>query len=341
MPRKKRKYILSLDVGGTKLAAGLFDSSQRLLRYSKTPTNGGAGRRPESRRPESRAANDADAVFERLAGLGESLLQKEGADKSALRCIGAGCAGPLDSETGVIYAPPNLHCWDDFPLKARLEEHFGAPAAVDNDANAAALGEQRHGAGKGFCHIFYITASTGIGAGLILDGRIYRGRDCAAGEFGHIILARNGPRCNCGGRGCLEALASGTAIAKRAKREIKRAPDSLLGRMHVEKGGDLSAKDVFAAARLGDAAAGKIVHDAAEYLGLGIASAIHLLNPEIFIIGGGLARAGKMFFEPVRRTVAERAQATLARNVRIVPAKLGDKAGIHGSLADALDRCPA
>ena len=326
MPGKKnRQYILSLDIGGTKLAGALFDSAHALLRYSTTLTHAEEGTEP---------------VFERLTGLAESLLQKEGADKRALRCIGAGCAGPLDSEAGIIYAPPNLHCWDDFPLKKRLEDYFGVPAAVDNDANAAALGEQRFGAGLGYSHILYITASTGIGAGLVLDGRIYRGADYGAGEFGHIVVARNGPRCNCGGIGCLEALASGTAIAKRARREIKRAPESLLTKMRANRGADVSAEDVFAAARRGDALAGKIVRDAAEYLGLGIVSVIHLLNPEIIIIGGGMARAGKLLFDPVRRTIAERAQKHLAQNVRIVRAKLGGKAGIYGSLADALDRCP-
>jgi glucokinase len=326
MSQKNRHYILSLDIGGTKLAGALFDRSHNPVRYSTTLTHADEG---------------AEPVFERLAGLAETLLQREGADRRSIRCVGAGCAGPLDSEAGVIYAPPNLHCWDDFPLKDRLEEHFGVPAAVDNDANAAALGEQRFGAGVGYRHILYITASTGIGAGLVLDGRIYRGADYGAGEFGHIVVARNGPRCNCGGVGCLEAHASGTAIAKRARREIRRAPDSLLTKVRADKGADVSAEDVFAAARRGDALAGTIIRDAAEYLGLGIVSVIHLLNPEVIIIGGGMARAGKLLFEPLRRTVADRAQKHLAQNVRIVRAKLGGKAGIYGSLADALDRCSA
>ena len=327
MLKATRKKILSLDVGGTKLAGAVFDSSGKLLRYSTRLTRSSAD------------SKDADSVFDRLAGLGESLLRKEGVG-GALKCVGAGCAGPLDSEKGVIYAPPNLHCWDGFPLKERLEKHFGVPAVVDNDANAAALGEQRFGAGRGHSHILYITASTGIGAGLVLDGKVYRGADYGAGEFGHMILARNGPRCNCGGRGCLEAFASGTAIAKRAQREIRRAPDSLLAGMRAEKGEkNLSAKDIFAAARKGDPLASKIVNDAAEYLGIGITSVIHLLNPEIIIIGGGMARAGRLLFEPVRRIVAERAQKSLAENVQIVPAKLGGKAGLYGSFADALDRC--
>jgi glucokinase len=232
----------------------------------------------------------------------------------------------------MIYAPPNLPCWEGFELKGRLEKYFGAPAAIDNDANAAALGELRFGAGRGHRHVFYITASTGIGAGLILDGSIYRGADFGAGEFGHIVLARNGPRCNCGGRGCLEALASGTAIAKRARREAKKAPLSPLGRMAAEKKEGLSARDVVSAARKGDPRAGEIFHDAAVCLGLGITSIIHLLNPEIIIIGGGLSRAGKLLFDPVRHTVAERAQETLARNMRIVPARLGEKSVVYGAL---------
>jgi glucokinase len=325
MPKKNRHYILSLDIGGTKLAGALFDSANNLLRYSTTLTH---------------AEEGAEPVFERLTRLAEALLQKVGASKTALRCVGAGCVGPLDSEAGVVYAPPNLHCWDDFPLKGRLEEYFGVPAAVDNDANAAALGEQRFGAGRGCEHMLYVTASTGIGAGLVLDGRIYRGADYGAGEFGHIVVERNGPRCNCGGRGCLEALASGTAIAKRARREIQRAPDSLLAKMHADRGPDISAEDVFAAARRGDGLAERIIRDAAQYLGLGIVSVIHLLNPRIIVVGGGMARAGKFLFDPVRSTVADRAQKHLSQNVRIVRAKLGGKAGIYGSLADALDRCP-
>ena len=330
MPRKKRKYILSYDIGGTKLSGALFDSAHNLIGYSTTRTLADEG---------------AEPVFARLAGLGESLLGRQGADKSslksALRCIGAGCAGPLDSENGVIYAPPNLHCWDDFPLKSRLEEYFGVPAVVDNDANAAAMGEQRFGAGRGHSHIFYITISTGIGAGLILDGSVYRGADFGAGEFGHIVLARNGPKCNCGGRGCLEAFASGTAIAKRARSEAKRAPGAVLARIAADNSEGVSAKDVVSAAREGDSSSKKIIDDAGVYLGLGITSIIHLINPEIIIVGGGLSRAGRMLLDPVRRTVAERAQKHLSRNVRIVRARLGGKSGIYGSLADALDRCPA
>jgi glucokinase len=323
MPRKTQQYILALDIGGTKLAVGLFDRRFTMLGRARVAT---------------RAENGPDAVFARITTLLDGLMKRCGIDPRALLGIGTGCGGPLDPETGVIYSPPNLPGWDAYPLKDNLEAHFGAPAFVENDANAAALGEHRFGAGQGYRHLFYITASTGIGGGLILGEKLYRGRDHCAGEFGHIVLRRNGPVCNCGGRGCLEALASGTAIARRARKMVRRQPDSLLAKMSADRNSPLSAKDVVAAARKGDALAASIIDDAATYLGLGIVSAIHLLNPEIVIIGGGLSRSGRLLFDTVRRVVKERAQEHLAGGVPIVPAALGTAVGIYGALATALDR---
>ncbi|RJP74286.1 MAG: ROK family protein [Candidatus Abyssobacteria bacterium SURF_17] len=326
MKRQRPGFILALDIGGTKLAAALFDSHLNLLARSRMPTHAHKG---------------PDAVFERLIQLAETVSARAGIDLHRVRCIGVGCGGPLDTETGLIYSPPNLPGWDAYPLKETLEARFSTPAFVDNDANAAAMAEHRFGAGRNRKNIFYITVSTGIGAGLILDGKIYRGANYSAGEFGHIVLEPNGPRCNCGGRGCLEALASGTAIAKRAREEIKNAPTSLLAKSFANKTHSLTAKDVVAAARQGDTLSAQILREAAHYIGLGITSAIHLLNPEIVIIGGGLTRAGKLLFDPIRTTVAERAQHYIAHFVRIVPAKLGTRVGIYGALAVALDRLPS
>ncbi len=323
MNRKHSEYFVALDIGGTKLAAALFDASAHLIGRARMPTH---------------AREGPDAVFARITRLLDSLAERHGIDARKIRCVGVGCGGPLDSETGIIYSPPNLPEWDAFPLKEKLERYFEFPAYVDNDGNAAALGEQRFGAGRGYRNIFYITVSTGIGSGLILDGKIYRGTDYSAGEFGHIVMARNGPRCNCGGRGCLEALASGTAIAKRANRVVRRWPDSLLARVLAEKKRPLTAKDVADAARTGDPLAHRIFQDAAAYLGLGITSAIHLLNPDIVILGGGLTNTGRLLFEPVRRVVAERAQEHLASHVPVVRAGLGKKVGLYGALAVALER---
>lgn len=315
----KANLTLALDIGGTKLAAAVFEG-ERICARSRVVTH---------------AEQGPDAVFERIARLIDSLISRSGANPiGAIDSIGVGCGGPLDSQTGVIYSPPNLPGWDTYPLKAKLEARFGVPAFVENDANAAALAEHRFGAGRGFRNLFYITASTGIGAGLILDNALYHGTNDSAGEFGHIVLARGGPRCNCGGRGCLEALASGTAIARRALREIRQRPDSMLAEV-ANRNGTLSARDVAAAARRGDVLARKIFSEAACYLGLGITSIIHLLNPEIVVIGGGLAQAGRLLFVPVRRTVEERAQKHLAGFVDIVPARLGKAVGLYGALAVA------
>jgi glucokinase len=324
MNAQQTGHILALDIGGTKLAAALFDHELNLIGRSRTPT---------------RAEQGPDAVFSRIVRLMETLTSKHGIEVADVRGIGVGCGGPLDSETGIIYSPPNLPDWDAYPLKRKLEEHFTVPAFVENDANAAALAEHRFGAGRGFKNVFYITMSTGIGCGIILDGKLYRGTNYSAGEFGHIVMARRGPKCNCGGRACLEALASGTAIARRANREAARKPNSPLARILREKG-KLTAKEVVLSARRGDPISGRILLDAADYLGLGITSAIHLLNPEIVIIGGGLSKMGAMLFETVRRTVKERAQAHLAGFVSIVPAALGDKVGFYGALSVALDRLP-
>ena len=322
----KPNQILALDIGGTKLAAGVFDAGFNLVGHARIPTHVEEG---------------PDAVFRRITGLLESLMERCKIGSDDLCCIGVGCGGPLDAETGIIYSPPNLPGWDSYPLKGKLEKHFGVPAFVDNDANAAAMAEQRFGAGRGYKNIFYITASTGIGSGLILDGKLYRGTNFSAGEFGHIVLARNGPKCNCGGRGCLEALASGTAIARRARKEAKRAPDSRLAQVLNEKQASFAAKDVIALARRGDRLSQNIFGDAVFYLGLGIVSAIHLLNPEIVIIGGGLSQTGKFLFDPLRQVVAERAQKHLANFVRIVCAQLGSKVGVYGALAVALERQPS
>jgi glucokinase len=308
--------ILALDIGGTKLAAAVFEKNEIVTRARK-PTL---------------AERGPDAVFERITSLLETLLAKTETRASDIACIGVGCGGPLDSETGVIYSPPNLPGWNAYPLKQKLEARFRVPAYVENDANAAALAEFHFGAGQGHRNIFYITASTGIGSGIILDGRLYRGTNFSAGEFGHIVLARNGPVCNCGGIGCLEALASGTAIARRAMKEAARLPRSLLAKA-AAKNGRLSARDVAAAARAGDPAARRIFCDAATYLGLGITSVIHLLNPEIVIIGGGLSETGPLLFEPIREVVRKRAQRHLAEFVKIVPSELGKSVGLYGALA--------
>ena len=272
--RTTKKHILALDIGGTKSAAAIFDADFNLLDDSKIPTQ---------------AEEEPDTVFDRILHMTECLIGRCGIQPNALCGVGAGCAGHVDIESGIIHYALNLPGWDGFPLGDKLRKRFGVPVFVDNDANAAAMAELRFGAGRGYKNIIYITVSTGIGSGLIMDGKLWRGTNFAAGDFGHMILAQEGPECSCGGRGCLEASA--------------------------------------------------ILRDAAFHIGLGITSAIHLLNPEIIIIGGGLAQAGDLLLDRIRRTVAERAQKHLAEFVQIVPSELGSRAGLYGALCVAAEGC--
>jgi glucokinase len=324
MPNNRKKHILALDIGGTKSAAAIFDPDFNLLGDSKIPTQ---------------AEEEPDTVFDRILRMTDCLIGRCGIQPNALCGVGVGCAGHVDIESGIIHYALNLPDWDGFPLGDKLQNRFDAPVFVENDANAAALAELRFGAGRGYKNIIYITVSTGIGSGLIMDGKLWRGSNFAAGDFGHMILAQEGPECSCGGRGCLEALASGTAIAERAQREARRQPDSLLTRILADNNAFLTAKDVVEAVRDGDSLASAILRDAAFHIGLGITSAIHLLNPEIIIIGGGLAQAGDLLLDSIRRTVAERAQKHLAEFVQIVPAELGSRAGLYGALCVAAEGC--
>jgi glucokinase len=218
--------------------------------------------------------------------------------------------------------------WDGFALAAWLEQELGAPALIANDADAAALAEQRFGAGRGSRHLLYMTISTGIGGGVIIDGHLHRGEHAWAGEIGHMPLVPDGPSCPCGRHGCLEALASGLSIARAARERLRS--QSLMSHLRSLATDQITARDVAAAAAQGDALAGAVWAEAMGWLGLGVAAAVNLLDPGRVVLGGGLTRAGALLFDPVRRVVAARA---LDPAVEVVPAALGDDVGILGGAA--------
>jgi glucokinase len=250
--------------------------------------------------------------------------------------VGIGAPGPPDIEAGVVVAPPNLPGWARVPLKRLIEDGLGITTFLENDANAAALGEHRFGAGRGTRHMIYVTASTGIGGGLILDGKLYHGADGMAGEIGHTTAMPYGPHCNCGNRGCLESFASGTAIAREARGRVARGVPTLIADL---AGGDLeriTAKLVAQAADQGDVEAQSILAEAMDYLGIGMANLVNLFNPELIVIGGGLTNIGEGLFDPVRRAIVRHAFHTPAETVRVVRAELGDKVGVLGAVAAAL-----
>ncbi|GBF35530.1 hypothetical protein DCCM_4659 [Desulfocucumis palustris] len=317
------KCLAAVDLGGTKIYTALADSRGKLLAETRVPTNPGEG---------------MEAVIRRIAGTVEEVYNSGGAGRD-ICCLGMGVPGPVDPETGVLYQAPNLG-WRDVHLKKILQKRFAVPVLVDNDANLAALGEHTFGAGAGERNMVYVTVSTGIGGGLILDGKIYHGASGGAGEVGHMVVEPMGPLCGCGKRGCLEALASGTAMAARA-REMAGAG---AGRaILAEAGGrieDIDAGAVAAAAGRGDEEALEILWGAGRALGMGLANVVNLLNPGLVVLGGGAMNAGKPLWETMEEELRSRAMPGALERVKVVPAALGKRSGLLGAVALAMGGRP-
>jgi glucokinase len=324
------RTVLALDIGGTKLAAGVVREDGTALSFVSCPTGVREG---------------PDAVLGRLWSLGARALRDAGAEaadasRRLLGC-GIGCGGPLDSAAGVLLCPPHLPGWVDVPVTALAEEAFGLSAVLDNDGTAGAAGEWRFGAGRGSRHLLYLTVSTGIGGGTVIDGRTYRGAAGNGGEPGHVTVRSDGRRCRgCGRTGCLEAYASGTSIAERALEALREEPEQRAASVlaHVAKP---TAADVARAARAGDALAVRIWDESMDALAGGLSSIVNLWEPEVVVLGGGVVRSGDQLLVPVREKVARLAMGPAARAARIVPAEAGDLAGVRGAAAIAFERLGA
>lgn len=302
--------VLALDIGGTKLAAGLVDAAGRVRSFLTTRTP-----------PE----HDPGPVLDALFALGRKAIVDAGADSPDVAAVGIGCGGPLDAERGVVLAPPHLPGWHDVPVTELAEQAFGRPAALDNDGTAAAAAEHRYGAGVGTRQMVYLTLSTGVGGGAVLDGRIYRGATGNGTELGHLVVDRHGRECRgCGGRGCLEAYVSGTSIAERARAELDPA-SSLAGL------DPLTAADVAAHAAAGDPLAVRVWRHTVEALGTGLVSIVNMFEPELIVLGGGVTRAGDALIGPVRAAVRSTAMTPGGRAVRVQRALLGDQVGVVGA----------
>lgn len=244
----------------------------------------------------------------------------------------------MDARTGIVRFTPNIPGWTEVPLRDLMAGDFGVPTFVANDANLAALGEYRFGAGKGVRDLVYLTISTGIGGGILIDGRLFEGGQGLGGEVGHMIVEPNGPRCGCGGYGCLEAVASGTAIAREARVAVERGIPSALSQL-ADRPEALTAREVVQAASQGDELARRILEQAGRYIGLAIVSLMYLFNPALVILGGSVAiGAGDLLMAPLRQTVRERSQRVYWENTPIVPAALEDDVVLLGALALALER---
>jgi len=305
----EREPALAVDVGGTKLAAAVVEPSGRLTTWAQVPTPRGLG---------------SEQLWRTLDALVGQVLDRAGIGSPAdLAGVGAGCGGPMEWPAGVV-SPLNIPAWRSFPLRARLQERCaGAPVRVHNDAICLVAGEHWRGAGRGAGNVLGMVVSTGVGGGLILDSRVIEGASGNAGHIGHVVVdPEDGPECACGGRGCLEAIARGPALVAWAQREGWRPGQP-----------DATAKDLAGDGAQGHPIGLAAMRRAGRALGIAISSATHLCDLEVAAIGGGLSQAGAVLFEPLEESLHAHAKLRFARRLRVVPAALGQSAGLVGAAA--------
>ncbi len=309
-------YILAVDLGGTQIRAALCDASGQIYRRIARLTQALEGR---------------EAVLERIATtIAEAA---EGTPFNEIAGIAIGAPGPLNPVTGIVLNAPNLPGWQNVPLRGFISERFGRPTFLGNDANLAGLAEATYGAARGVRDVIYLTISTGIGSGIITDGRMLLGAEGLAAEAGHMIVLPDGPVCGCGARGCLEALAAGPAIARDVVTRIKAGKKSRIPKL---VGGDLTRVDarvINEAAQTGDKLAIAAFRRGGTYLGIGIANLLRLFNPRMIVLGGSVAKAGSLLLQPMREAMQAHTLPIYWEGLSIVPAALGDDVGLLGAAA--------
>ena len=317
------QVVVGVDLGGTKILAAVVDPNSRILGRAKRPTPADAG---------------GSAILAAIVGTVEQALAESGLGREAILAIGIGSPGPLDPVSGVIPFSSNLNV-RDWALGPDLAAAMGRPVLLQNDVRAGGYGEYRLGAGRGFRNVLAAFVGTGIGGCLILDGHVLEGATGNAGEIGHIIVKPGGPKCGCGRRGCLEALSSRTAIARRVGKAARKGVPSALATKVDKKSGKLKSGDLAAAIFAGDPVAIEEVYRAARYLGLGLGGLINLLGPDIVILGGGVTEAlGEPFIDLVRASAREQTLVDPDGVIAIKSAQLGDDAGILGAALLALEK---
>jgi glucokinase-like ROK family protein len=312
-------YVIGIDFGATHLSLVLADLSARILEELELEFTIQAG-------PDAGIAEADRGVRE--------LLTRAGLALKDILAIGMGVPGPVVAEAGMVLAPPIMPGWDRFPIRETVEKLWGVPVSLNNDADLGALGEWAAGSGRGEANLAYIKVGTGIGAGLLLNGQIYRGVTGSAGEIGHLTIDENGPLCTCGNHGCLEAIAGGQAIALQAQEAVRQGKRTRMAVIQPVE--SLSVRDVAAAASRGDLLAQQILAKAGTHIGIAIAGLINLFNPSMIVVGGGVARTGDLLLEPVRQAVESRSMPASVRAVRITTAMLGKRSSAMGAVIQAL-----
>jgi glucokinase len=314
------RYV-AIDLGGTQVRIALSDRDLNLTGIVKEPADHSDG---------------PAGIVAQVRRMIEQALQETGTARTSLRSGVVASPGPLDTSTGIVHGAPNMPGWEgDVPLRRMAEDALGIRVQPVNDANVAAVGEFRRGAGKGTRNMVFLTVSTGIGGGVVIEERLLEGNRGMAGEIGHMTIDMNGPLCKCGNIGCLEALASGTNIARRFREALDTGETSSVSTW--THGRSITAADVSRAAAEGDPLASQVWNDCMLALGFGVVSCIHIFNPDIVVLGGGVTNAGSQVFDPVRAVVAERAMALPRQGVNVVRAQLRDNAGLYGAASLAVE----
>ena len=314
-----RGYVAGLDFGATHLNVLIANFGAQVIAEKEIYLD---------------IAQGPQACLEQAHQLLDSVLAGAGLGFSNLSAIGVGVPGPIVTEAGMVIAPPIMPGWDQYPIRSTLEDRWHCPISLNNDAELGALGEWAYGADRGVNNLAYIKIGTGVGAGLLIEGQIYRGASGSAGEIGHITIEEEGPLCNCGNRGCLETLTGGHAIARIAQEAVNNGASTSLKNVQTVEG--ISAVHVTEAARQGDLVAQQILVTAGNYLGIAIAGLVNLFNPSVVIVGGGVAQVGDLFLEPVRKAVLRRSLPAAAQAVRITTAMLGRRSSGMGAIVEAI-----
>jgi glucokinase len=313
-------WTIGVDVGGTKVAAGFVDAQGEITQHTRTAMN-----------PRGTAEEGLAAVTTAI----DTLLKVAREAQGGAQRIGICAPGPLDPQTGVVLNPPNVPCWRNFPLAGEITRRYGGFVKIGNDANAAGLAEGLWGAGRGYKNVFYACLGTGIGTGILFDGQIYYGRTGAAAEGGHVSIDYQGPRCGCGKRGCIEALASGTAIGKKARARLKEKPGCSAVMLELAGGNieGITSEIVGRAYAAGDPLAKEILLETVDLLAIWLGNVVDLLEPDVMILGGGVATMLGPFFGEIRNRLPAWCVNSRCLEIPLVPARYGEYAGIAGGAA--------
>jgi len=311
------RVFAGIDIGATNIKYGLVDQKGKVLFKEQRPTIVDKGPEP---------------LLHLVANIGEKLLFQAAEDDCEVRWLGIGTPGSVDFKTGqVIGMAPNIPGWKGAQIGEFLHERLNVPVWVDNDVNAVALAEYRFGAGAGYNSVICVAVGTGVGGGIILNGKLWRGSTSAAGEIGHMSIDLNGPVCGCGNRGCVEALCASPAIIERCRAKLDHQMTPVFEEILHDEPGELTIRKIFAAAKKRDSVALEVIEETARYLAIGMAGVVNLLNPEVVIIGGGVADGGAGFVEIVSQELRRRVCDSARERLRIVKATLGNNAGFIGA----------